>query len=284
MPFSLCRKLYHNQLTTKEVDTVKDYLKNPKYIHWNLTPVYFQMLRDKASFMSKTSFYKYAGLLMLTRAKPEKKKYSEGIRANAPIRLLHMDVTIYRPLDHSKVYVYFLIDNFSRFILNWKASRDYSANITFQNISEAYEKYQLVKVNPHIDLVCDGGSENNGMVDIFVNSHNSNIRKLVAQTDIIFSNSMVEAVNKKMKYDFLFTTNLLNIEQTVQYLAYAVEQYNNKPHSSLFGLTPTEVLNGALPDKDMFKPAVRQAAQKRIMINMQQKCLNCFDNNKKTTQ
>src|SRR5271157_10248 len=79
LPFSLCRKLYYNQLTTKEVDTVKEYLKNPRYIHWNLTPVYFQMLREKASFMSKTSFYKYANLFMLARAKPEKKKYGEGI-------------------------------------------------------------------------------------------------------------------------------------------------------------------------------------------------------------
>jgi len=84
MPFSLCRKLYHNQLTTKEVDTVKDYLKNPKYVNWNITPVYFQMLRDKASFMSKTTFYKYANLLMLTRAKPVKKKYDQGIRADKP--------------------------------------------------------------------------------------------------------------------------------------------------------------------------------------------------------
>jgi putative transposase len=68
----------------------------------------------------------------------------------------------------------------------------------------------------------------------------------------MFSNSMVEAVNKRMKYDFLFTTKLLNIEQTTQYLVYAVEQYNNKPHSSLFGLTPHEVFTGAIPDKDMF--------------------------------
>jgi hypothetical protein len=226
--------------------------------------------------MSKTTFYKYANLLILTRAKPVKKKYDQGIRADKPERLLHMDVTIFRPLDHSRVYVYFLVDNFSRFILNWKASLDYSAKITFQNISEAYEKYNLDKVNPRVDLVCDGGSENKGMVDVFVNSPNMNIQKLVAQTDIVFSNSMIEAVNKRMKYDFLFTTNLLNIEQTDQYLSYAVEQYNNKPHSSLYGLTPTEAFNGALPDKDMFKPAIRQAALKRKMINLNMECLNCF--------
>jgi putative transposase len=187
-----------------------------------------------------------------------------------------MDVTIFRPLDHTRVYLYFLIDNFSRFILNWKASISYSAEITFQNISEAYDKYHLNQINPVIDLICDGGSENKGEVDAYVNGPTSNIQKLIAQTDIIFSNSMVEAVNKRMKYDFLFTTKLLNIEQTKQYLIYAIEQYNNKPHSSLFGLTPHEVFNGAIPDKDMFRQAMRHAALKRKEINLKQECLNCI--------
>ena len=132
------------------------------------------------------------------------------------------------------------------------------------------------QVNPVIDLVCDGGSENKGKVDAFVNKPTSNIKKLIAQTDIIFSNSMVEAVNKRMKYDFLFTTKLLNIEQTIQYLIYAVEQYNNKPHSALFGLTPHEVFNGATPNRDMFRNAIKQAASKRKEINLGQNCLNCI--------
>jgi len=260
----------------QNIQMIKDFLSK-KYLHWNLTPVYFQMLRDKAAFMGKTSFYKYANLLMLTRAKPEKKKYGEGLRTDAPKRILHIDVTIFRPLDHTKIYIYLLMDNFSRFILNWKASMEYSARITFENITEAYLKFNLDKINPYIDLVCDGGSENKGMVDDFVNGQAGNIKKLIAQTDIVFSNSMIEAVNKRMKYDFLFTANLQNIEQTMQYLACAVEQYNNKPHSTLYGLTPTEVFNGSLPDKYMFKQAIRQAASKRKMINLDQQCLNCFD-------
>ena len=276
-PGNLCRKVYHNQLTVKEADIIKEYLAEPQYRHWNVNPVFYQILRDKAAFFSRTTFYKYINKLNLQRSKPEKKKYSIGIRSDTPKRILHMDVTIYRPLDHTRVYLYFLVDNFSRFILNWKASLEYSAKITFQNISEAYNKYNLDKIGPYIELICDGGSENKGMVDVFTNSHDRNIRKLVAQCDILFSNSMVEAVNKRMKYDFLFRTRLLNIEQTIQYLTWAVEQYNNKPHSALYGLTPLEVFNGALPDKDMFKAAIRHAVQKRKEINMNQQCLNCFD-------
>jgi hypothetical protein len=261
------------------VATIREYLTNPKYRNWNITPLYFQILRDKLAFFSKTAFYKYVNKLNLQQVKPQKKKYIEGIRADAPKRILHMDVTIYRSLDHARIYLYFQVDNFSRFILNCKVSLEYSAKTTLQNISEAYEKYKLAKLTPYVDLICDGGSENKGAVDIFINSQESNIRKLVAQCDIFYSNIMVEAVNKHMKYDFLFTTKLLNIEQTRHYLTYAVKQYNNKPHSSLYGLTPTEVFNGALPDKDMFKKAIRQAVSKRKIVNLTQQCLNCFAEN-----
>jgi hypothetical protein len=44
---------------------------------------------------------------------------------------------------------------------------------------------------------------------------------------------------------------------------FAVPDFNNKPHSALFGLTPKEVFNGMLPDKDMYKPAIKHAVHKR---------------------
>ena len=274
---NLCRKIYYNQLTQKEVNVIKSYLANPVFLHWNITPIYYRILRDKAAFFSKYAFYSYVNRLHLQRAKPEKKKYTSGIRAEAPKHILHADVTIYRPLDHSKVYIYLLADNFSRFILNWKVSLEYSAKISFQNISEAYNQYKLKLITPLIRLITDDGSENKGMADEFISNQTDNMQRLIAQTDIIFSNSMVEAVNKRIKYDFLFTVHLLDFEQTKQFLDYAVGQYNNKPHSALHGLTPQEVFNGMLPDKDMFKPAIRRAAQKRKVINLNQQCLNCFE-------
>jgi hypothetical protein len=63
----------------------------------------------------------------------------------------------------------------------------------------------------------------------------------------------------------------------VKYLIRAVDEYNNKPHYALHGLTPTEVFNGAIPDKDMFKPAMQQATQRRKEINLNQNCMNCFE-------
>lgn len=126
-----------------------------------------------------------------------------------------------------------------------------------------------------MSIITDDGSENKGKVNDFVNADNSNIRKLIAQLDIIFSNSMVESVNKRMKYDYLFTTELLNYEQTVKYLCWAIEQYNNKPHSALFGLTPAEVYGGKIPDKRMFADDIAEAAKQRKEHNLNQNCDNC---------
>ncbi|MDR0261614.1 MAG: integrase core domain-containing protein, partial [Sphingobacterium sp.] len=69
---------------------------------------------------------------------------------------------------------------------------------------------------------------------------------------------MIEAVNKQMKYSFLFRHQLLDFEHTQRFLKTAVEQYNNRPHSALFGFTPQEVFDGAKPNKYFFKPQMEQ--------------------------
>ena len=83
---------------------------------------------------------------------------------------------------------------------------------------------------------------------------------------------MVEAVNKRMKYDFLFRHQLLDFEHTKRFLETAVEQYNNRPHSALFGLTPYEVFNGAKPDKNRFKEQIQYA---KILRKAENKALVC---------
>jgi hypothetical protein len=45
-PFGLCRRIYYNQLSEKEVKVVKKHLTNPVFIHWSVVPTYYRMLRD----------------------------------------------------------------------------------------------------------------------------------------------------------------------------------------------------------------------------------------------
>ncbi len=275
-PTVLCRKLNPKQITEPELKAISDYVDAPEYRNWSLVSVYYKMLRDKSAFFSLTSFYKYANLLLPNRPIRRKIRKTKGLRANAPKKILHMDVTIFKPLDNTKVYLYFLVDNFSRYIINWKASLKYSADITFENISEAYTRENFGDIPPYIDLITDDGSEDKGKVNEFVNADSSNIRKLIAQLDIIFSNSMIEAVNKRVKYDYLFTIDLANFEQTVKFLTWAIEQYNNKPHSALFGSTPAEVYGGKIPDKRMFADDIAEAAKQRKEHNLNQNCNNCI--------
>ncbi len=223
--------------------------------------------------MGVGTFYKYAKLLKLTRQKPahRRKKYKIGIRAVKPLQILHADLTIFRPLDNIKVYIYFIADNFSRKILSWKASLEYSAKYTFENLKEVYDANNIDEEDVNIYFMVDGGSENKAEVDTFI--ENSKINKVVAQKDVIFSNSMIEAVNKRIKYDFLFPAELQNFEQTKKQLEKAVAEYNDKPYHPLNGLTPNEVFEGKLPDKAMFKNEILRAKQLRIIENRKNICL-----------
>ena len=181
-----------------------------------------------------------------------------------------MDVTIFRPSDHSRVYLYFILDNFSRAILGWKASLQYSSEIAFENLKEVYEKYDLS--NSSVQLVVDDGPENNGCVNDFLSIPGIQMKKIIAPLDIRQSNSMIEAANKRMKYDYLFTEQLLDFHATKTYLSRAIKSFNNKPLNVLSAYTPLEVLHGAVPDKNRFKDQTRMAVKERKLLNKQQVC------------
>lgn len=119
-----------------------------------------------------------------------------------------------------------------------------------ENLKQVVAEHQLM--NTTITLVTDNGSENKGKVNEFLLQPDVDIKKLVAQQDIIFSNSMIEAVNKKIKYEFLFTKELGDFNSTVAFLKTAIPEYNNKPHGSLNGYIPLEVLKGQFPHKNTF--------------------------------
>jgi len=278
-PLGLCRRIYYNQLSEKEVNVVKKYLTNTDFIHWSVVSTYYRMLRDKAAFMSLSTFYKYSSLLNLTLAhKPSKKKrYHIGLRANAPKKILHLDTTQIKALDGTRIFISLIIDNFSRCILGWKASMIKSSAFVVENLKDVILKHHMFETDQIIDLIVDGGSENMGSVDDFLMQPKTNIRKLVAMLDIIFSNSMIESVNKKIKYEYLFTREIASFKDFLEFMPIVVENYNNRPHSKLFGLHPIEALNGALPDKHAFTIDIRSAVTNRIVNNLNIVCNKCLN-------
>ena len=78
-----------------------------------------------------------------------------------------------------------------------------------------------------------------------------------------------------MKYGFLFRHELLDFKHVERFLETAVKQYNSRPHYALFGLTPSEVFHGRIPDKNLFKTQIQQAKTLRIAENKALSCDNC---------
>ena len=83
---------------------------------------------------------------------------------------------------------------------------------------------------------------------------------------------MVEAINKHIKYYYLFKKDLNDYNETVKYLMKSIPDYNLKPHGALFGLTPFEVLEGEVPSRDKFKEQKEQARKERLKQNMKVEC------------
>ena len=278
-----CPRVYPNQLCKSEIKKIKECLWDMKYRGWAIYSIAWECIKKGILYVSPTTWYKYAKILGFSRKLPQsRKKYSPGIRAEQVIEKIHADVTIFQPLDNTKVYIYIIMDNRSRYIFRWKASLKLSAGIFIENLKEVYKKYLLPFYHgKSIDLIVDGGAENNNhKVDGFLDDIQGVIQKLVAQKDILFSNSMIESVNKTLKYCYLFHHEIQNFESTVKHLEKAVLEYNNRPHYAHKGLTPTEVLKGIELDREQIKNYFYKAYRKRIDENHKIRCKNREDDNK----
>jgi putative transposase len=123
----------------------------------------------------------------------------------------------------------------------------------------------------------DGGSENNNsLVDGYVNDPLIPIKKIIAQHDIQFSNSIVEAVNKVVKYRFLRHVELFDFHNLKDYLTKAIPLYNSvQPHYSLHGLTPEEAFRRVSLDRNALKARFIEAKRERIAENTRYSCGVC---------
>ncbi|MBI2967021.1 MAG: DDE-type integrase/transposase/recombinase [Bacteroidetes bacterium] len=268
--FQLCKRITPQQLAMSEQETVEKYLSDN---YSSLLHRYYKMMRDGAAYMGLQTFYRYARRLNVTRNLLKKKRARTGIRSSCPFELLHIDTTIYKLSNLTRVYIHFVTDNFSRAILSYSASLEWNSRHTVENLKTVCETHNLY-YRPLL-LMCDDGSENKGEVNTFLLQPNVQMKRLIAQIETSYSNSIAEAVNKKMKYDFLFTRSFDRYEELVKFIDVSVEEYNNRYHSALYGYTPSEVLNGAVPDKHKFSLMIAQARKERILKNKEQLCEQC---------
>ena len=66
--------------------------------------------------------------------------------------------------------------------------------------------------------------------------------KAIAEpTAIAFSNSMIEAANKQLKYRFLYHQKINDFSKLDEYIEKAILDFNHRPRAVLHGLTPMGV-------------------------------------------
>ena len=101
--------------------------------------------------------------------------------------------------------------------------------------------------------------------------------KLIALKDILKSNSMVESLNKIIKYDYLYPRNIHDQEELVKIMRkIVVPDYNDKrPHGQLFGLTPAEAYGRKTVNFKKIREKMVEAHHKRIAYNQTHACLGC---------
>jgi len=122
----------------------------------------------------------------------------------------------------------------------------------------------------------DGGVENyNSAVDALVDS--GMLKRLLAQTDISFSNSLIESWWRALKHQWLFLCTLDTVNRLEKLVAFYVEEHNTRlPHSAFHGQTPDEMYYGTgerIPEQlASAKTAARHA---RLAVNRARTCPTC---------
>ena len=145
--------------------------------------------------------------------------------------------------------------------LRLKILQESKRNICYPSVSECM-------------LLTDNGSENYGEVKQWIKASDiPKINHVIAQADIPFSNSMIEAANKQLKYRFLYHRKINDYFRLGEYLDKAILDFNHRPHAILNGLTLIEVLQGKSYNNETQNNFLSLAKQKRILENQNEMLL-----------
>jgi transposase InsO family protein len=199
---------------------------------------------------------------------------TEGIRAERPNQLWHIDTTVIRLLNHTKVYLHAVLDNFSRRVLAWTIADRFDPGNALAVLVLAGRQSLEPLGTPTV--MADAGVENrNRAVDQLIAS--GVLTRVLAQTEIHYSNSLIEAWWRCLKHQWLFMHELTTLSQVRALVEFYVREHNTKiPHSAFKGQTPDEMYFGTgaeVPDR--LAQAKRAARTARLAENRAARCDVC---------
>ena len=269
-----CPRSSPQQLTQAEVETIREMVTSDAYRHVPTGTLALLAQRLRKVFASPSTWHRlvrrYRWRRPRLRIHPAKP--TVGIRSSAPNEIWHVDTTLIRLLDGTRAYLHAVIDNFSRRILAWKVNATFDPSTTAELLHSAARV--LADENPTV--LADGGVENdNSAVDKLVDS--GLLKRLLAMTDISFSNSLIESWWRTLKHQWLYLNTLDTVARLEKLVTFYVEEHNMRlPHSAFRGQTPDEMYFGTgdhIPGElDAAKTAARQS---RMKLNRAKWCPTC---------
>ena len=242
-----CPKLKPSKLTAKELSEMQELVTSPAFAHFSIRALSWLAKRTSSVFASATTWSRQikANKWLRPRERLYPAKPKLGIRAITPNQLWHVDVTIVRLVNGTKAYLQAVIDNYSRYVLDWKVSADISAVNTRDLLLSALAKAKILGQVGKPEVFSDGGRENDnaavaglGALGLFTLT--------LAQIDVIFSNSLIEALFRSAKHNYLFQQRLETLEIFAGHASFYLTQHNEvMPHNAFKGATPLEMYTGS---------------------------------------
>jgi transposase InsO family protein len=277
-----CPRVVPTRLTPSEVETVREMVEGDEHRHMSLRALSLHAQRIGKALASPSTWYRLARKAGWRRPRirvyPAKPKI--GIRAKAPGELLHLDVTIIRLLDGTRAYLHGVIDNYSRRILAWRLEERLGSGGTCRILRDAV--VQLQDCPEQTIVVADSGSENvNGAVDDLLDG--KQLTRVLAQVEITFSNSMIEAFWRSLKHSWLYLHSLDSFTALRRLVEFYVAAHNGRkrsfrvmPHSAFQGQTPNEMFFRAGDEvAQRLSAARRSAREERMRANRAARCGVC---------
>ena len=180
-------------------------------------------------------------------------------------------MTVIRLVDDTKAYLHAVIDNFSRRILAWRLAKRLAPTTTCEILKEAGKNLDQTPT-----VVADSGVENvNAGVDQLM--ADGVVRRVLAQVEASFSNSMIEAFWRSLRHQWLYLHSLESFTQLEQLIDFYVREHNTQmPHDAFSGQTPDEVyFDQADGVRERLTAVRRQARRERMEANRGESCHAC---------
>jgi putative transposase len=273
---SSCPRTSPSRLTPTEVRAIEDMVTSPEYRHVPTGTLAVLAQRLGTVWASPSTWYRLVRQNGWRRPRlrvhPAKPKI--GLRTTYANEMWHIDTTVIRLLDGTRAYLHAVIDNFSRRILAWRVADTFAPVNSVTVLLDASRASAPSDTTPVV--LADAGAENvNAQVDALIET--GVLRRLLAFTELKFSNSMIEAWWRSLKHQWLFLHSLDSIATVRRLVAFYVDEHNRVlPHSAFRGQTPDEMYFGT-GDTMPAGLASRAAAARRarIEVNRSTSCATC---------